>query len=40
MKAPKFKDFITEKVERSDIQVGILTKINADSKSVVSIMIA
>jgi len=40
MKAPKFKDFITEKVERSDIQVAILTKINADSKSVVSNMIA
>ena len=40
MRAPKFKDFITEKVQRSDIQVAILTKINADSKSVVSNMIA
>ena len=39
MKAPKFKDFITEKVERSDIQVAVLTKVNADSKSVVSNMI-
>ena len=26
MKAPKFKEFISEKVERSDIQVAILTK--------------
>ena len=40
MRAPKFKDFITEKVQRSDIQVAILTKINADSKSVVSNMIS
>ena len=39
MRAPKFKDFITEKVQRSDIQVAVLTKINADSKSVVSNMI-
>ena len=39
MKAPKFKDFITEKVQRSDIQVAILTKIDADSKAVVSNMI-
>ena len=39
MKAPKFKEFISEKVERSDIQVAILTKVNADSKSVVSNMI-
>ena len=39
MKAPKLKDFITEKVERSDIQVAVLTKVNADSKSVVSNMI-
>ena len=39
MKAPKFKEFISEKVQRSDIQVAILTKINADSKSVVSNMI-
>ena len=38
-KAPKFRDFITEKVERSDIQVAVLTKVNADSKSVVSNMI-
>ena len=40
MRAPKFKDFITEKVQRSGIQVAILTKINADSKSVVSNMIS
>ena len=39
MKAPKFKEFISEKVERSDIQIAILTKVNADSKSVVSNMI-
>ena len=39
MRAPKFKDFITEKVQRSDIQVAILTKIDADSKAVVSNMI-
>ena len=39
MKAPKFKEFISEKVERSDIQVANLTKVNADSKSVVSNMI-
>ena len=39
MKAPKFKEFITEKVQRSDIQVAILTKIDADSKAVVSNMI-
>ena len=38
MKAPKFKEFISEKVQRSDIQVAILTKVNADSKSVVSNM--
>ena len=40
MKAPKFKEFISEKVERSDIQVAVLTKVNADSKSVVSNMIS
>ena len=40
MKAPKFKEFISEKVQRSEIQVAILTKVNADSKSVVSNMIA
>ena len=39
MKAPKFREFISEKVQRSEIQVAILTKINADSKSVVSNMI-
>ena len=39
MKAPKFKDFISEKVQRSDIQIAILSKINADNKSVVSNMI-
>ena len=39
MKAPKFKEFITEKVQRSDIQVAILTKIDANSKAVVSNMI-
>ena len=27
MKAPKFKEFITEKVERSDIQDAVLTKV-------------
>ena len=39
MKAPKFKEFITEKAQSSDIQVAILTKIDADSKAVVSNMI-
>jgi len=39
MKAPKFKEFISEKVQRSDIQVAVLTKLNADSKAVVSNMI-
>mgnify|MGYP001217679506 FL=1 len=39
MKAPKFRDFISEEVKRSEIQVAILSKINADSKSVVSNMI-
>ena len=34
MKAPKFKEFISEKVQRSDIQVAVLTKLNADSKAV------
>ena len=36
MKATKFKEFISEKVERSDIQVAVLTKLNADSKAIVS----
>ena len=36
MQAPKFREFISEKVERSDIQVAVLTKLNADSKSIVS----
>ena len=36
MKAPKFKEFISEKVERSDIQVAVLTKLDADSKAIVS----
>jgi len=36
MRAPKFREFISEKVERSDIQVAVLTKVNADSKSIVS----
>ena len=36
MKAPKFKEFISEKVQRSDIQVAVLTKLNADSKAIVS----
>ena len=40
MKAPKFRDFITEKVQRSEIQVAILTKVDANSKSIVSNMIA
>ena len=39
MKAPKFREFISEKVQRSDIQVAILTKLNADSKAIVSNMI-
>ena len=39
MKAPKFRDFISEKVQRSEIQVAILTKVDADSKNVVSKMI-
>ena len=39
MKAPKFREFISEQVQRSEIQVAILSKINADSKSVVSNMI-
>ena len=38
-KAPKFRDFITEKVERSNIHVAVLTKGNATSKGVVSNMI-
>jgi len=38
-KAPKFRDFITEEVQRSDIQIAVLTKVNADSKTVVSNMI-
>ena len=40
MKAPKFRDFITEKVQRSEIQVAILSKVDANSKSIVSNMIA
>ena len=36
MRAPKFKEFISEKVKRSDIQVAVLTKLNADSKAIVS----
>ena len=36
MRAPKFKEFISEKVQRTDIQVAVLTKVNADSKSIVS----
>ena len=39
-KAPKFRDFITEAVQRSDIHVVVLTKVNADSKSVVSNLIS
>ena len=38
-KAPKFRDFISEEVQRSDIHVAVLTKVNADSKTVVSNMI-
>ena len=38
-KAPKFRDFITEEVQRSKIHVAVLTKVNANSKSVVSNMI-
>jgi len=36
MRAPKFREFISEKVQRADIQVAVLTKLNADSKSIVS----
>ena len=36
MKAPKFREFISEEVQRGDIQVAVLTKIGADSKAVVS----
>ena len=39
-KAPKFRDFISEEVQRSDIQVVVLTKVNADSKAVVSNLIS
>jgi len=39
MKAPKFREFISEKVQRSEIQVAILTRVDADSKNVVSKMI-
>ncbi len=39
MKAPKFREFISEEVQRGEIQIAILSKINADSKSVVSNMI-
>ena len=38
-KAPKFRDFITEEVQRSKIHVAVLTKVNATSKGVVSNMI-
>ena len=34
-----FKSFISEQVQRTDIQVAVLTKINGDSKSIVSNMI-
>ena len=36
MKAPKFKDFISEEVQKSNIQVAVLTKLNTDSKAIVS----
>ena len=36
MKAPKFKDFISEEVQKSNIQVAVLTKLNVDSKAIVS----
>ena len=39
MKAPKFRDFISEEIQRSEIQVAILTKVDATSKNVVSKMI-
>jgi len=35
----KFSDFITEQVQRTEIQVAILTKISADGKTIVSNMI-
>jgi RimK family alpha-L-glutamate ligase len=36
MRAPKFKEFISEEVQKSNIQVAVLTKLNVDSKSIVS----
>ena len=39
MKIPSFNEFITEEVQKSNIQVAVLTKLNADSKSIVSNMI-
>ena len=39
MKIPKFNEFISEEVQKSNIQVAVLTKLNADSKSIVSNMI-
>jgi RimK family alpha-L-glutamate ligase len=36
MRAPKFKEFISEEVQKSNIQVAVLTKLNADSKAIVS----
>ena len=35
----KFKSFITEQVKTTDIQVAVLTKVDGDSKSIVSNMI-
>jgi len=39
MKVPSFNEFISEEVQKSNIQVAVLTKLNADSKSIVSNMI-
>jgi RimK family alpha-L-glutamate ligase len=39
MKIPKFNEFISEEVQKSNIEVAVLTKLNADSKSIVSNMI-
>ena len=36
MRAPKFKEFISEEVQKSNIQVAVLTKLNVDSKAIVS----
>jgi RimK family alpha-L-glutamate ligase len=39
MKIPSFNEFISEEVQKSNIEVAVLTKLNADSKSIVTNMI-